>query len=438
LAVDEQIVGRERLPDRADVSVGEIFRRWLPLAISFELMMLEGPAIQGAIGRLPSPSLNLAAWGLTMAIALVIESPVIMLLATAIALVKDAQTYRALRSFVILLCLTCTAITGLVAFTPLFDLVALHVMRQPQEIANAARPALQIMLLWTAAIGWRRFYQGILVGHHRTHLVSMGTAIRLAAAVGTAVILARSGLLGGASVGACAIIVAVVTEAVATTCFALPVINREVVTAPKTPTALSQRTIFEFHTPLAATTLLTLLGQPLCSTALALLADPKRNLAASPVVFMLLLVMRGWGFALQEITVAQAQRPEARASLQKFAWIVGIVTSGATALIVSSPLMSLYLGSVLKAPPEIWQAVRLGVGIGSLLPLVTSLGSWARGVLVAEGRPKAVYHGMAVNIGSLVGLLAVGVLARLPGMTVAAGAFTLAALIELGYLMRRI
>src|SRR5437588_12875847 len=81
----------------------DIARLWFPLALSFELMMLEGPAVQAAIGRLPDPALNLAAWGLTMSLSLLVESPVIMLLATAIALVRDRCSYLALRRFMLTL-----------------------------------------------------------------------------------------------------------------------------------------------------------------------------------------------------------------------------------------------------------------------------------------------------------------------------------------------
>src|SRR5918997_1445447 len=98
-----------------------IFWLWLPLALSFTLMMLEGPTVQGAIARLPDPALNLAAFGMVLGIQLIIESPVIMLVSTAIALASNPQAYRVLRRFVIGLCVTLTLIVGLVAWSPLFD-----------------------------------------------------------------------------------------------------------------------------------------------------------------------------------------------------------------------------------------------------------------------------------------------------------------------------
>src|SRR5215468_6564950 len=94
-----------------------IFHLWLPLAVSFELMMLEGPAVQGAMGRLPSAPLKLAAWGLTMSLSLLVESPVIMLLATSIALVKDSDSFHALRRFTLNVIGFCTGLAFLVSFT---------------------------------------------------------------------------------------------------------------------------------------------------------------------------------------------------------------------------------------------------------------------------------------------------------------------------------
>lgn len=418
--------------------VRTLFGLWLPLAVSFELMMCEGPTVQGAIGRLPHPQLHLAAMGLALSLSLLVESPVIMLLATAIALVKDGTTFRALRRFVVMLAVLCTALTALVAFTPLFDVVALRWMGQPAPIAHAAQPAMQIMLLWTAAIAWRRFYQGVLVKYGQTRKVSWGTAIRLVAAIATVTLFTLRGHLPGAQVGAWALMAGVLVEAVATTLFALPLVRSRITdhTDDSTP-PLTQARIWRFHAPLAATTVLTLLAQPMTSAALARLPGSKETLAAWPVAFLLLLILRGWGLALQEITVAHARDAAARPALRKFAWLVGGVTSLAAVAIVGTPLIFLYLGSVLHLPPDLHESARLGVAVGLLMPLITSLGSWARGLLVAGGATDAVYQGMGINLATHGALLVAGVWLHLPGMWVAAGAFSAAAAAEYLYIAGR-
>jgi hypothetical protein len=415
-----------------------IFRLWLPLAISFELMMLEGPAVQAAIGRLPNPQLNLAAWGLTMSLALLLESPIIMLLATSIALVRDGDSYRALRQFVLCVCGVCTVGVAALAFTPLFHLVARHLMGQPEPIVAMSRPALGIMLFWPAAIGWRRFCQGPLVGHGQTRMVSWGTAIRLTSAVAVAFALAAWGRLPGVEVGACVVMVAVAVEAVATTVFVRPIVKRDLLPRAPIGEPLTQRSILQFHAPLAATTLLTLLAQPMTSAALARLAAPQSTLAAWPVTFMVLLVIRGWGLALQEITVAQARDPQAQPVLWRFAWMVGGVSSGAVLLLAATPLLHLYYTGVLHLPATLQPYATLGVAACLPLPLFTALGSWARGVLVARGESRAAYRGMGVNLATHAGLLGLGVAFQLPGMWVAAIAFCSAAATETLFLIRRI
>lgn len=425
------------MPRIPDVRVSSIFRLWLPLAVSFELMMLEGPSVQSAMGRLPAPTLNLAAWGLAFSLALLVESPVIMLLATAIALVKDEDSYRALRRFVVTLMGVCTVVTALVAFTPLFDLIAGRIMGQPAPIVAAARPALQIMLLWTAAIAWRRFYQGVLVKASQTRFVSLGTAVRLTVTLAVAGSLLKWGHRPGVEVGAITLMAAVIMEAIAVTLFALPIARRYLQEHRAVgPERLTQRAIFRFHTPLAATTLLTLLAPPLTSAALARLAMPHQTLAAWPVASMLLLVLRGPGLALQEITVSQSRRAEARPALRRFTLQVGMVSMGVTLLLALTPLLDHYMSDVLHLPVELRSFVRIGVVLGSPLPLLTTLGSWARGVLVAAGRTPAVYKGMGVNLATHGAVLLTGILCGLPGIAVASVAFLLSSGAEYLYLVR--
>ena len=153
---------------------------------------------------------------------------------------------------------------------------------------------------------------------------------------------------------------------------------------------------------------------------------------------MLLLVMRGWGLALQEIAVAAARDPRALPALARFTWVVGIATSAVTGLLAATPLAALYLDHIVGTPPSLRELALQGIGVGVLLPLLTALASWARGLLVAAERTRQVYRGMAVGLAAQAALLAGGVAADLPGMWVASGAFTLAALAEFGYLRRAV
>ena len=50
----------------------------------------------------------------------------------------------------------------------------------PTVVADWVQIGLQIMVFWSAAIAWRRFLQGVLIGHRHATAVAFGTVIRLA------------------------------------------------------------------------------------------------------------------------------------------------------------------------------------------------------------------------------------------------------------------
>lgn len=414
-----------------------VFWLWLPLALSFTFMMLEGPTVQSAIARLGDPALNLAAFGVVFSLSLIIESPVIMLVSTAIALATDAQSYRVLRRFMLALNIILTLLTLVIAWTPLFDLIAGSVLGMPQPIVDAGRPAMRLMIFWTAAIGWRRFYQGILVRHGYTNRVSYGTAMRLLTNVVVAFSLVAWGGLSGAVVGVITLMAGVLMEALMTHLMAFRLVRDQVLrntTPPAVPLTMGR--VAAFHLPLATTSLLTLVVQPVTAAALARLALPQQTLASWPVVFSTLLVMRGWGLALQETTIAQSREPGMARPLREFALLVAGVTFFATALLAFTPLINLHLQYLIGIAPELREQVRTGVQIALFLPALSALISWMRGVIVAAGATSRVYRGMMVNLALNCSALLVGVLLHAPGVPLAAVALTLANAGEYLYLRR--
>jgi len=66
-------------------------------------MALEGPIVASVIARLEEAKLNLAAYGVALSVAFISEGPIIMLVSTATALVRDYPSYRKLLRFALLL-----------------------------------------------------------------------------------------------------------------------------------------------------------------------------------------------------------------------------------------------------------------------------------------------------------------------------------------------
>ena len=188
---------------------------WLPLAGTWLMMAAEGPYLAAIIARLDQPTENLAAFGVAFALAIIIEAPVIMLMAASTALVTDAASYAALRRFTYTLAAALTLVQVVAVLPPVFDWLALSLIGLPPDVARLTHHGLAIMLPWTIAIGYRRFRQGLLIRRHLTRLVTYGTAVRLAAMSAAALAAARVPGLEGVHVGTIALATGVVVEAVA-------------------------------------------------------------------------------------------------------------------------------------------------------------------------------------------------------------------------------
>lgn len=387
--------------------------------------MLEGPLFHGTIGRLGEATRHLRAWGLTMQLSLLIESPIIMLLATSIALNKDARCHAALRKFTLALCIGCTLVATAVSCTPLLDSIGAGLLGYPQETVDASRLPLRIMILWSAFIGWRRFCQGLLVRNALTRWVTAGTMLRLGSMAVACWLLVRAGSQPGATAAAIAMMIGVSGEAMAATAASQPLVRSLPEPEQGTP-LLTQREIGRFHAPLAATALISLASGPLVAAALAKLPNKEASLAAWPVMFSLLLIMRGWGLAVQETTVGQLRGNTGidRAILARFATRVGLIAATGTALLTIGPILSL-IADALSLPPELVPLVRKGVLLAAALPLMTSWVSWSRGVLTADGRTVAVYQGTAISVALQALWLWIGTRLSWDPMATAAGALML-------------
>ena len=420
-----------------------IFLFWLPLAASWLLMMSEIPFVNAAIARLPEAETMIAAFGITASISITIESPVIMLLATATALAAHRPAYLTIRRFTIHLMWLTTLAQILLGFTPLYDLVVRSLMGIPPAIAAAAQPGIQIMTLWSAAIAWRRFKQGVMIRFGQTRLIGVGTIVRLLASAGTATGLMLWGHVSGVALGGIALMMGVLAEMTYTQWASRRAINQlPIIENPQSQVKganydlqnLSYRDLLKYHSPLAAVSLLTLLGQPLIGAALARTANPGPSLAAWPVVFGLIGIFRSFALALPEAVIALQRGPETLAPLRRFCITTGLVTSGSLLLIGLTPLGALYLNTLIGLAPGLTALALPGVLLGVGIPFVSCIQSYWRGVLMGQRATRAVYLAMMINLLTLAAALALGVWLRWPGVQLAIVALTLSLLTEGVYL----
>jgi hypothetical protein len=380
---------------------------------------------------------QLAAFGIVFSLEIAIESPVIMLLATSTALATSASNYRTLRNFMIWVNLLCTLVAILMAFTPLYDIFVRQLMGIPQEIADAAQPGMKIMTLWTAAIGVRRFLQGVLIRYGQTNWIGYGTVLRLFSSAGTGIAMALLTRLPGVYIGSTALMAGVLTETAFIMWVARPTVAQILSEdAGEGGESLTLWAVTRFHTPLAATSLLTLLAQPLVGAGLARMPYPEENLAAWPIVWGIQFIFRSPAFALPEAVIALINEKRLRQAVWKFCWRVGIGSTLAMVILVITPLADLYLRCVAGLTPLLTDFVIPGLLLSLVFPLVHAFHSWYRGVLMAVGMTGVIYRGIWINLAVTCLLILLGVILGTPGTPTAVIVLTIAFIAEIYYLRR--
>lgn len=134
-------------------------------------MTAELTVFAALVARMPGPEVQLAAWGIVFALSTLVQAPSAALLPTSTALVRDRVSLRALSTYARVAIAGLTLFHALMALTPLYGAIVSGLMGVPAEAAEAARPALPIMLPWTLGTGLRRFWHGVMIRFGRSQIV---------------------------------------------------------------------------------------------------------------------------------------------------------------------------------------------------------------------------------------------------------------------------
>lgn len=405
----------------------KIFKFWLPLAGTWLMMSLEGPFIAAIIARLVDPKFNLAAYGVAFSFALIVEAPVIMMMTASTSLVNDFTSLRKLRQYTWTLNLIITFVMLILLIPKVFYFVTLDLIGLPANVAQLTHTATLIMLPWPAAIGFRRFYQGVLIRNHATRRVAYGTVIRLFSMVSTALLLYSYTSLPGVYIGTSALSVGVSMEALCTRLMVNNILLRLKAAEPGDDQAnqLSFQAINKFYFPLALTSMLTLGVHPLITFFIGKSAMSLESLAVLPVVSSFVFLFRGAGLSFQEaaITLLGSTRENDRV-IYRFATFLGSLLAFALLMTALTPLSKLWFSKVGGLTPELTALALTPVLIMGLFPASTVLISMQRAILVKTGQTTDITTATIIEVLTIVGVLYIGIIhLNAIGVTAAASAF---------------
>jgi len=364
-------------------------------------MAAADPLLATSLSRLPGASAQLAALGVVKAVAVCLESPIIMVLHASTALSSETRSRQALRRFVTGLAGIITLLFLMLPLPWAFRLLTGQVYHLSSEVQAATWLPLLLMFSWPATIAFRRFFQGHLILQGRGHHMGQASLARVATL--TMVLLAGAGSgLAGATLGAWALMLALWVEAALVYFWARQ---------QPVPEAVSEHLpgnvvgVARYYAPLASTMVLMWGGRALLLAILSRAVDAQMALAAWSASWGFVILLANLSRMVQQLVIKYARQVPASRLLTLGTGAGCFCTLLILGLGHSSPGL-LLLRQLIGHDPALLAASLEVLRFSLLVPLLVALQNTLQGFCIASSRNGHV------NLASLIGLIGTLTLAQ--------------------------
>lgn len=379
------------------LTYGSIIIFWAPLVLMWLLMAAEQPALTAVIARLSDAEINLAAFGVCFSVAMVIESPILQMFSAATALSGSRHNYKKLLKAMNILAVILMSIHFIIGITPLFSLILKHLLAVPDEVIEISRGPFLIMTPFSAAVGYRRLWQGTLIRYGKTAIIPVTMISRfvvIGAVLGTGYAVGYS---RGAELGALGISAGVTAAAVTTWFFYRRLVHPFMPESDGNEKNLDTRRFIQFYFPLAVMSIIFLLSQPLLTLGIARSGEPVKSLAAWPVINGLIFLFNAVALSYQEAVIALLGRNrEYKTKLKRFTLGLALSLTGLTLIVGLTPLSRMWFSAVSGLSDSLLPLTRVPVIILAAVPALVTLKSWLRGQFLAEKQTGALAKSVAL------------------------------------------
>ncbi|WP_414567980.1 hypothetical protein [Nostoc sp. CCY 9925] len=397
--------GKNALQER---SLLTLLTQFIPLSLSDVAMTLGDPLQTAALSRLAFPQETLAGVGVVKAVAVFLESPIIMILHASTALGNYNASRRALWKFTMIAGLSLSGIFLVLTWEPLYNWLLIDVFGVSSFIATRGRTPFLLMFLWPFVIAWRRFFQGLLIRARKSVPVGWASVARftwviVALAIGVNLKSDGAVLAGITMMGAILIEAMLVTwfcSRLSITSILDQQTHQDIKKLPKT----FQGVTF-YYFPLASTMLLIWGARAILLSFVARSFDGSLALAVWPAAWGLVLSIANGTRMVQQVVISSYEETS-KQTLATFVVLVGLgFTSIPFFLGFTSQGFSL-LRQFFGDNPSLVKAAIPVIQVLSCLPLLLALQNTFQGLLIH--RAKNWFINLATLIAAALTLIVCG------------------------------
>jgi hypothetical protein len=422
-----------KLKESQSVSLGTLWREFLPLSLSDVTMACGDPMMTTTLAHLPDAQNNLAAVGIAKSLAIFFESPIIMILHAANALAGSQDSRKALWRFTLLVGGGLTFLLSLLGLPIIFNFVGVSLLGIPSAMLATVSQVLLLMGGWPFAIAWRRYFQGLLIYHGQSRAVAKASIFRLF----TLALVLTGGFflpITGGILAGFALISGVIVEAIAVTIFARlsGAILPPQIEQPNLPRNLTQ--VWKFYLPLANSMMVVWGGRAILISILARAEDATIAIAAWSAAWGLVLVIANSTRMVQQMVIKYRHQVSDR-QLLTFAISVGAACSTVLLLMSVTPIGDRIVQSFIGNDLTLAKSIKPVLLICAIVPLFVALQNAIQGFLVSENRTGHVNLSTWLGTGTLLIITTFAINKGMNGAMAAAIAMITSMLVEISCLL---
>lgn len=344
------------------LTTGKIGRFYLPLLLNVQLMSVSHTIINGALARQGNPVIELAAFGVAVALHLFIAAVAFQNHTLVLARGNSRCGFLMVSSYSLGLAGLVTLVLVALGYSSVGDWVLNSLLGVTGEIARQAKAALRVLAFLPFFTGIRGLAQGLLIRAHRTDLVSLSTLIRIGALLISLPLGTR--WFQGAALGAFSLWCCITVETV----FAIGFAWRCHRPWEEKEPSDSFLEICRFALPLSIASSLQLTLPLLVSAIISRLPDGEIALAGFGVIRGFLFLLAGPQRNLQQAYLALVHSKEDNRTLWRFNLKAGS-SLALLMLLIAIPFNSLVLGQWMGVTVELRTTMTLPMIIAGLFPL---------------------------------------------------------------------
>jgi hypothetical protein len=422
-----------KLKESQSVSLGTLWREFLPLSLSDVTMACGDPMMTTTLAHLPDAQNNLAAVGIAKSLAIFFESPIIMILHAANALAGSQDSRKALWRFTLLVGGGLTFLLSLLGLPIIFNFVGVSLLGIPSAMLATVSQVLLLMGGWPFAIAWRRYFQGLLIYHGQSRAVAKASIFRLF----TLALVLTGGFflpITGGILAGFALISGVIVEAIAVTIFARlsGAILPPQIEQPNLPRNLTQ--VWKFYLPLANSMMVVWGGRAILISILARAEDATIAIAAWSAAWGLVLVIANSTRMVQQMVIKYRHQVSDK-QLLTFAMSVGAACSSLLLLMSLTPIGDRIVQSFIGNDLTLAKSIKPVLLICAIVPLFVALQNAIQGFLVSENRTGHVNLSTWLGTGTLLIISTFAINKGMNGAIAAAIAMITSMLVEISCLL---